>query len=331
MTAILGHDAAISALLAAAAGPRMHHGWILSGPEGIGKAGLAHDFALRLLAEAAGPPPPPGLAVPQDHPIARLFAAGTHPDFVSLSRLVKEDKGEASEVKLARNISVDQIRGLQRLLNIRPSLSDRRVVVIDAADDLERGAANALLKSLEEPPPGLIFLLVAHAPGRLLPTIRSRCRMLPMQPLDEATMRVALRRVMPDTDSAEIGAMVRAGAGSPGRALGFAGLGLDEIDQRLSRIATTGDPDNSERLALSRTLALKAARPRYDVFLRRAPAFIATEAKRRSGPALADAISAWEAATQIAASAAILSLDPSATVFALCNHVAALADAKLAA
>ena len=327
MTAILGHDDAIAALLAAAAGTRMHHGWILAGPQGIGKASLADAFALRLLAEGAGPPPPPGLDVPAEHPIAQLIAAGSHPDYVRLSRLVKDDKGEG-EAKLARNISIDQVRSLQRLVTIRPSLSERRVVVIDAADDLERSAANALLKSLEEPPAGLIFLLVAHAPGRLLPTIRSRCRMLTLQPLDDATVRVALRRALPDANPMEIDAMVRAGAGSPGCALGFAGLGLDEIDQRLARIAATGDPDNSDRLALSRSLALKAARPRYEAFLRRAPAFIAAAARTRTGDALADAIAAWEAASGLAASAPILSLDPGATVFALCNHVATLTTVR---
>lgn len=330
MNAILGHDDAVAALLAAAQGSRMHHGWILAGPQGIGKGSLAQAFALRLLAQAAEPGLPPGLPVPEDHPIAKLVAAGTHPDFVTLARLVKDDKGEG-EARLARNISVDQVRGLQRLLNIRPSLSNRRVVVIDAADDMERGAANALLKSLEEPPADLVFLLVSHAPGRLLPTIRSRCRMLTLQPLDEQAMRVVLARALPEAEPLEIDAMVRAGAGSPGRALGFAGLGLDEIEQRLTSIAATGDPDNSQRLALSRALALKAARPRYEAFLQRAPAFIAAAARTRTGNGLADAIAAWETASGLAGSAPILSLDPAATVFTLCNHVATLAEMRKAA
>src|SRR5690606_18711357 len=98
-------------------------------------------------------------------------------DFALLERLEKDDKkGEAGQ--LARNITVEQIRGLSRLLHSAPSMGTRRIVLIDSADDLETGAANALLKNLEEPPEGAVFLLVAHRPGRLLPTIRSRCRVL---------------------------------------------------------------------------------------------------------------------------------------------------------
>ena len=104
----------------------------------------------------------------------------SHPDFKLLERLPK-----ANSEELARSITVDQVRGLQPLFATTPSLSPRRVVLIDAIDDLERSAANALLKNLEEPPAGTIFLLVSHAPGRLLPTIRSRCRLLRFDPLDD--------------------------------------------------------------------------------------------------------------------------------------------------
>ena len=127
-----------------------------------------------MLADAAGPPvDAPGLDVPDDHPAARLVAAGSHPDLMRLERLARDGGTE-----LARSINVDQVRGLQRLFATTPSMSPWRAVVIDAIDDLERGGANALLKNLEEPPPNTVFLLVSHAPERLLPTIRSRCRLL---------------------------------------------------------------------------------------------------------------------------------------------------------
>ncbi|OYW86833.1 MAG: DNA polymerase III subunit delta', partial [Sphingobium sp. 32-64-5] len=167
MTRIIGHDAVRTEILRAALSGRLHHGWILAGPPGIGKASLAREIALCLLAgeEAAG-------QVADTHPAARFFHAGTHPDYAALARLEKEN-GD-----LARNISIDQVRGLSRLLSTAPSISRRRVILIDSADDLERNAANALLKSLEEPPANVVFLLVSHAPSRLLPTIRSRCRLL---------------------------------------------------------------------------------------------------------------------------------------------------------
>ncbi len=128
---------------------RIHHAWLLAGPEGVGKALFADKAALRMLAEGAGPVAAAGLDVPDDHPTARLVAAGSHPDLMRLERLTKDGGTE-----LARSINVEQVRGLQRLFATTASMSPRRAVVIDAIDDLERGAANALLKNLEEPPAG---------------------------------------------------------------------------------------------------------------------------------------------------------------------------------
>ena len=319
MTLPLGHDDQAATLLAAAASGRMHHGWILAGPKGIGKGSFARALAMRLLADAAGPKVEgDGLAVPQDHQVRRLIEASAHPDYADLAPLEKDGV-------TARNISVDQVRGLGRLLQSAPSLSTRRIVVIDAADDLERGAANALLKTLEEPPADMIFLLVSHAPGRLLPTIRSRCRTLRFDPLDDATMRLLLRANDESLSPAEVDALVRAGQGSPGRALRYAGLNLAELEKALVAIANDGDPDNRQRLTLAKALALKAARPRYEAFLERAPAFIANAARSRSGPALGTALDHWEAARHLAGGAVILSLDPASVVFELGGHVAALA------
>lgn len=319
---LIGHDAQAAALLTAARGDRLHHGWILAGPRGIGKAGFARAIALRLLAEAAGPPPGgEGLDVPADHPIRRLIEADAHPDYALLACLEK-DGGTA------RNISVDQVRGLQRLIHSAPSLSARRIVVIDSADDMERSAANALLKNLEEPPADMLFLLVSHAPARLLPTIRSRCRVLRFDPLSDAAMRAAVRAARPDLPETEIEALARVGEGSPGRALGYAGLDIAELESALRAIAADGDPDNRRRLALAKALSTKAARPRYEAFLERAPAFIAAEARMRRGAALGVALDRWDAARQLAGGAIILSLEPGAVVFDLASHVAALATER---
>jgi DNA polymerase III subunit delta' len=322
MTSLLGHDDQALTLMEAARSGRMHHGWMLAGPRGVGKASFARAAAKRLLAEAAGAElgsDTLDLAV-SDHPNMRLFDAGTHPDYAELVRLEK-DSGD-----LARNISVDQVRGLQRLLGAVPSLSARRIIVIDSADDMERGAANALLKNLEEPPAGTLFLLVTHAPARLLPTIRSRCRVLRFSPLDHGAVKAVLQRHLPNVGPDELSALARAGEGSPGRALGFAGLDLGEIENALSSIASNGDPTNRQRLALARRLSGKAARPRYEAFLERASAFLATAARQREGQALKSALTAWEQAKQLASGATILSLDPATVVFELCGHVASLAD-----
>lgn len=188
MTLWRGHDRQIAQLIAAPDAGRMHHGWIFAGPQGVGKAGIAFDFAKRLLVLGAGGAAPADRLAPPDGDVAvKLMDAGAHPDFMRLERLEREDRKGESGGTLARNISVDQVRSLSRLLNNAPSMGSRRVIVVDSADDLEAGAANALLKSLEEPPAGAVFVLIAHAPGRLLPTIRSRCRMLRFQPLGKKT------------------------------------------------------------------------------------------------------------------------------------------------
>lgn len=320
MNRVVGHEAARQEIIGAARAGRLHHGWILAGPTGIGKASLAREIALCLLAGEEE-----GGSVSESHPAARLFLAGTHPDYAELRRL-ERDTGE-----LARNISVDQVRGLSRLLSTAPSISRRRVILIDAADDMERGAANALLKNLEEPPRDTTFLLVSHAPSRLLPTIRSRCRVLRLAPLEEADMAAALRVAAPEMGDAERAELVRVGEGSPGRALALSGLGLAAMMDALERIAESGDPANAERIALARLLAPKGARPRYEAFLERVPGFIAARARGRNGSALAASITAWEEARDLARQAVSLSLDPAATVFELCGKVAMLAGERATA
>ena len=331
MTALIGQDAQRAALLAAARGGTLHHAWLLTGPAGVGKASFASAAAAWLLASAVEPgladrgPTDAGFDLPPDHRTARLIAGGAHPDFRLLARLPKENARDKAVVELARNISVDQVRGLQPMFATRPALSARRVVVIDAADDLQREGANALLKNLEEPPAGTIFLLVSHAPGRLLPTIRSRCRLLRFAALDAAQMAAAVAAALPEAGADERAALVAAGTGAPGRAIGLAGLGLERIERDLAALARDGDADNARRVRLAKSLSLKAAQPQYELFLERAPSAIAQAARRLEGERLRRAIGAWEEARTLAGSARALSLDAQATVFEMAGLVARLA------
>jgi DNA polymerase III subunit delta' len=330
---IFGQDDALAQFRAALDSGALHHAWLIAGPEGTGKGSFARMAALRMLAEAQDADGlPPGFAVPPSHPAAHYFAAGSHPDYRLLDRLPADAKERAKprgewdpEGKLARNISIDQVRALQPLFATAPSMSQRRVVVIDAIDDLERAAANALLKNLEEPPQGTIFLLVSHAPGRLLPTIRSRCRLLRFAALDDDAMASALRGGDPSLAADKIAALVRAGEGSIGRALHMAGLDLAAIDIMLADIARNGDPTNAQRIALGRAVSGKAAQPRYEAMLDRVPSYIAREARSRRGQQLAEAIAAWEAARALAARALPLHLDPATVAFEMGGHVARLA------
>jgi DNA polymerase-3 subunit delta' len=319
----IGNEPAHAALAAAMASGTLHHAWLLAGPEGVGKAGFARSAALRMLAEGAGEPLPQGWEVPETTQASHLFVAGSHPDYRELVRLPKDP--DKPDENVARSITIAQVRALQPMFATKPALSQRRVILIDSIDDLERAAANALLKNLEEPPAGTIFLLISHAPGRLLPTIRSRCRLLRFDPLAAAEVATILRTELPDATASEIEALVRAGEGSPGRALGFAGLDLAALETDMAALAATGDPSNRIRSRLAKLLGVKAAQLRYEAFLDRAPSFIAERARTLNGEGLRTALDAYQAARDLAGSALGLSLDAGATVFEMSGLIARLA------
>ncbi len=317
---LYGQDRAVAAFDAARAGGALHHAWLLTGPRGVGKARFARMAALRVLAEAAGPPVTlPGLQTPEDHPIARLVAAGSHPDFRWLER-EPNDKGD-----LRRNITIAQVRKLGELFTVAPALSSWRGAVIDSVDDLEPNAANALLKMLEEPPANSLFLLVSHAPGRLLPTIRSRCRRLDFGLLDNAAMDAALAEALPEAAGDERARLTALAGGSVARALAFAELELAPLEEEAAAIMRDGDPLNRRRSKLASALATKAAAARYAAFLELAPTLLAREARSSSGQRRQRLLDAYARARETAAIAPRHSLEPGATTFQMGNILASVA------
>jgi DNA polymerase-3 subunit delta' len=229
-----GHEAAERALLDAWSSGRLHHAWLIGGPAGVGKATLACRFARFLLArgsrdsEAAEQGPslfgdavpaaiPTSLYVSPDEPVFRRIAGRGHADLftVTLGYDVKRNR----ERKV---IVVDDVRDIRNFISLTPAENGYRVVIIDGAEDMNKSAANALLKMLEEPPPRTVFLLVSHAAGRLLPTIRSRCRTLTLRPLDDATLAALLTRHKPDLAPDDRAALLGIADGSIGRALRLA-------------------------------------------------------------------------------------------------------------
>ena len=307
---IVGQDRAVSQFTEAWATRKLHHAWLLAGPKGVGKASFAHAAARRVLAEAAGPPfDLAGLETNGDHPIVKLVEAGSHPDMRHLERLVNEKTGN-----LARNISVHQIRELGEFLGLTAALSPWRVVIIDTVDELEASGANALLKMLEEPPPNTLFFLVSHAPGRLLPTIRSRCRRLDFINLDDDAM-TSILEARTELSAAEGHRVIAMSGGSAGRALAFAELGLAKLEDAALTILRQGDPTNARRSDLASELGKKAAADRYVAFLDLAPSVIAREARKLDGASRERALDAYAKARELAMLAPRLSLDPAATVF----------------
>ena len=310
---ILGQDRAVEAFGSAWASRKLHHAWLLAGPRGVGKASFAKAAARRVLAEAAGPPVDlPGIETNDEQPIVKLVEAGSHPDMRWLERLMNEKTGN-----LARGIKVEQVRELGEFMAMTAALSPWRVAVIDTVDELETSAANALLKMLEEPPANTLFFLVSHAPGRLLPTIRSRCRRLDFTNLDDDAMTSILETHAPALAAPQRAQIIAMSNGSAGRALAFAELDLAKLEGTALAILRDGDPTNARRSELALELGRKGAAERYAAFLELAPSLIAREARKLRGAPLERALGAYEKARELAAVAPRVSLDPSATVFQL--------------
>ena len=184
----VGHAVTETAVLEAMAAGSLPHALLLGGARGIGKATFAFRIARFLLA--GGDPRSGSLAVDPAAPAVRLVNAGAHPDMLVLSRSFNEGTG-----RFRADILVDDVRRLVPFFGSTPALGGWRIAIVDAADDLNLNAANALLKTLEEPPPRSLFLLVSHAPGRLLATIRSRCRLVRMAPLADAEIVAGLSAI----------------------------------------------------------------------------------------------------------------------------------------
>ena len=218
-----GHETQ-EAMLAEALGGRMHHAWLLSGPKGLGKASLAYRFARVALGarpvspSRGGSPGKRPLDVDPEDDIARKIAAQAHPDLFVLRR------GYNERGRPRREIAVDDARELGHFFSLAPSQGGMRVAIIDAVDDLNTNSANAILKTLEEPPPHSVLLLVCHAPGAALATIRSRCRRLALKPLSDDEVRTALART---SGAAGDEAIVKLAKGRPGKAIALRGQGLD--------------------------------------------------------------------------------------------------------
>ncbi len=215
---LLGHHAAEHAILDAIAQGRMHHAWLITGPEGIGKATLAFRFARRLLAGKTRDPDT--LVLDPAHPVFRRVTAGGHADMLTIQRAIDE-----KTKRLKRDIATEDVRGINGFMSLTPAEGGWRVAVVDGAEDLNQNSANALLKILEEPPSRAVLLLVCSAPGRLLPTIRSRCRHLRLSPLADADMRDLLSRYIPDVAEDDRDRLTTLAEGSVGRALAMADVG----------------------------------------------------------------------------------------------------------
>jgi DNA polymerase-3 subunit delta' len=225
---LLAHEAAERTLLDAWNSGRLPHAWLIGGVSGIGKATLAFRFARFLLSQggddAGGlfgdPPPATSLRVGPEHPVFNRVASSGHADLLTIERPFDDKKG-----RLKSDIPVDQVRRVAPFLRLTAAEGGWRVVILDGAERLNLNGQNAILKILEEPPSRTVLMVVTENPGGLLPTIRSRCRKLSLDPLPEQVVIDLLIRHRPDLPEGDRAALARLAEGSIGRALDLAEAG----------------------------------------------------------------------------------------------------------
>lgn len=247
---LIGQDAPLQIVSRAIRAGRPPQAWLLCGPPGVGKATLAYRIARYLLAFGASGQGPADLSVPPQHPAAAQVAAGSHPGLLLLSRAVNPDTGKPMTV-----LSVGEVRRLISFFGMTAGAGGWRVVIVDTADDMNDAAANALLKLLEEPPPRAMLLLLSNTPGKLLPTIRSRCQRLNLRPLSDEGLAKELAALRPDIATTDRAALLRLADGSIGAALQLAagdGLALAQEAERL--IGNAIRPDVPALLSLAERL-----------------------------------------------------------------------------
>jgi DNA polymerase-3 subunit delta' len=309
---VIAHQAAKREWLAAAASDKLHHGWLLHGPRGVGKARLALQFAASLLGGGASGE----LATSADSPVGRLIVAGSHPDLRIIRRPV-DDKG-----KQKSEIPVESVRELSGFFALRPAMGGWRVAIVDAVDELNRFGANALLKTLEEPPARAVLFLVSHGEQVLPPTVRSRCRVLRCGPLNEHDTLAVLTAAGLTAQRAE--EVAQLAPGRPGRATQLEGADAAAASEAVSvalRNLASGDA-RSLHAALSQSAKSDAAMAAAMESLRTS---LQKRAARETDPVAAGD---WAAAAldimRLDAEAQALNQDRAQTVAAALSRIARL-------
>ncbi len=272
--ALVGHADAERVLSEAWSSKRLAHAWLIGGPKGIGKATLAYRFARAVLAgrplDSRGVQP---LAMAASEPVFRQVSTETHPDVLVLRR-PWDEKAKRFKTELP----IDDLRRIYPFFGRRAGAGGWRVCIVDCADDLSASAANALLKMLEEPPPNALLLIIAHAPGRLLPTIRSRCRKLMLTPLPQPALVSFLAEKLPDFAAAERALIAGLADGCIGRALALSNENAVSLLREMNALVTSLPAVDPARM---HTLGDRLARPAEEQAYDQAVAFLLKFLQRR--------------------------------------------------
>ncbi len=245
---VIGHEEQINRFLKARSSGRFHHAWLFEGPKGIGKATTARNLAASLLGSSTGVDQQGRFFVRHDGVVDKLIA-GSHPDFRYL------EKEEATGAKAKQDIPVSALRQLTSFFELKPALGGYRVAIIDALDELNPSGANALLKTLEEPPAQCVLILIYHKQSGLLPTIRSRCQKLTFEPLKEREVRAVLSETETAGDVTD--ELLKLAAGSPGIAQAYQELDSAHLISTLNEVFRTAWPQPTS-IQLNRLLQIMA-------------------------------------------------------------------------
>ncbi|GAA4223469.1 DNA polymerase-3 subunit delta' [Sagittula marina] len=278
---IFGQPQAEADFLTAFNADRLHHAWLMTGPRGVGKATMAWRIARFLLATPpidddglfGAPPPATSLEIDPEHPVSRRLVARSEPGLFLLRRGgsgtgESEQKKNFEDGKFSALIRVDEVRKMSHFFSMSSADGGRRVVIVDAADEMNAQAANALLKMLEEPPARSTILMICHQPARLLPTIKSRCRTLRLSPLGHGDMLAALSQAGVDLPPGDTEALNILSEGSVGTAIRLHRLdGLELYRQILSVLGTLPQLDRSAALSLAESCAGKGREDRLALLL----------------------------------------------------------------
>jgi len=317
---LIGQDEALARAARAIRGGRPPQAWLITGPPGIGKATFAYRIARYLLAFGATAEGPADLSVPENNAASIQVASASHPGMLVLKRGLN-DAG-----KLMTILSVDEIRKLGGFFGMTSGAGGWRVAIVDTADDMNDAAANALLKLLEEPPSRAMLLLIANVPGRLLPTIRSRCQRISLRPLDSSAVEAELKTLVPELDAKERASIARLSGGSIGLALQLAsGEGVSLAGEADELIEHASAPDFPGLLSFADKInRMTDGLDNFGAFLSQA-LMDRIRARATKNPARLDRwIEAWEKLERNFARTAGLHLDPRQT---LLSSARALGDA----
>ncbi len=328
-SALIGHKATETALLDAYRSERLHHAWILGGPKGIGKATLAYRFARFAIAHpdrfGADVAAASNLDLPKSHPVFLQVASGGNPNILHLRRPWDE-----KQKRFKTELPVDEVRRTVSFFGTTASTSSWRICIVDAADDMNISSANALLKILEEPPARSLFLVLSHAPGRLLPTIRSRCRRLDMAPLTENEVIEGVKQFAPDqaNNPAALADLARYADGSLRSAFTLlSGDGLAITKGFLALTEQTPQVDIAALHGLGDLVAARNQADNWQSFLHVCRMWLHDRLRQASGQnaaALLPLTELWDATNKMAGETEALNLDKKQVVLSFFQRLAKL-------